>query len=237
MPNAQRAFEDLPRDQQIRLLSVAHRYQRGDLSQFHFVQNTAIEVGSRALASQTVLCFNFTARLRGVAKVNNKTGQFALHDVQYARAGGWETMRPRARRAVSLATWIAGPQRSHLCEEWTAILAGDPDSDVFLSSWQRLMLALGFLIAAIRMRASDLVRPLWRPVDWLLSQDSRTNGFIASIVGAQAIYIVDDGGIPALVTEVWEPCGILGAGLYVLARWLRRVRGIELAAVSAPPEE
>ncbi|MER5212993.1 hypothetical protein ABT063_21055 [Streptomyces sp. NPDC002838] len=67
--------------------------------------------------------------------------------------------------------------------------------------------------------------------------DSRTNGFIAAVVGTQAVYIVDDGGIPALVTEIWEPCGILGAGLYVLARWLRRVRGIELAPASPPPEE
>ncbi|MGW6471109.1 hypothetical protein [Streptomyces nigra] len=57
------------------------------------------------------------------------------------------------------------------------------------------------------------------------------------MVGAQAIYIVDDGGIPALVTEIWEPCGIFGAGLYVLARWLRGVRGIELATNSTPPEE
>ncbi|WP_307677742.1 hypothetical protein [Streptomyces sp. V4I2] len=74
-------------------------------------------------------------------------------------------------------------------------------------------------------------------MDWLLSKDSRTNGFIATVVGAQAIYIVDDGGLPALVTEIWEPCGILGAGLYVLARWLRRVRGIELATTCPPPEE
>ncbi|MER5839555.1 hypothetical protein ABT099_04450 [Streptomyces prasinus] len=56
------------------------------------------------------------------------------------------------------------------------------------------------------------------------------------MVGAQAIYIVDDGGIPALVTEIWEPCGILGAGLYVLVRWLRRVRGIELVTSSPSGE-
>lgn len=93
------------------------------------------------------------------------------------------------------------------------------------------------MLAAVRFRLHDLARPCWVPVDWLLSKDSRTNGFIAAIVGAQAIYIVDDGGIPALVTEVWEPCGILGAGLYVLACWLRRVRGIELAPISPPPEE
>lgn len=89
---------------------------------------------------------------------------------------------------------------------------------------------LGFLIAAARMRLHDVVRPAWRPVDWVLCSASRTNSFIGGVVGAQAIYIVDDGGLTALVTEVWEPCGIAGASLFALTRRLRRVRGIELAA-------
>ncbi|MEU9570232.1 hypothetical protein AB0D62_10120 [Streptomyces massasporeus] len=89
---------------------------------------------------------------------------------------------------------------------------------------------LGFLLAASRMRLRNIVRPAWRPVDWVLCTDSRTNAFIAGVVGAQVIYIVGDGGLSALVTDVWEPCGIAGASLFVLARWLRRVRGVELAA-------
>ncbi|MER5912302.1 hypothetical protein ABT124_17860 [Streptomyces sp. NPDC001982] len=91
------------------------------------------------------------------------------------------------------------------------------------------MLAVGFLLAAVRMRSHDVVRPAWRPVDWLLHVQSRTNSFITAVVGAQAIYIVGDGGLGALVTEVWEPCGAAGGSLFLLARWLRRVRGIELA--------
>jgi hypothetical protein len=43
-----------------------------------------------------------------------------------------------------------------------------------------------------------------------ISKDSCTNGFIAAVVGAKAVYIVDGGGIPAMVTEVWEPCGFWG---------------------------
>ncbi|QIP82736.1 hypothetical protein GLX30_00040 [Streptomyces sp. Tu 2975] len=62
----------------------------------------------------------------------------------------------------------------------------------------------------------------------LRAQGSR-RAAIASIVGAQAIYIVGDGGLNALVTEIWEPCGIAGAALYVFARYLRRRRGIEIA--------
>ncbi|MGC4983945.1 hypothetical protein ACLQ18_25455 [Streptomyces sp. DT193] len=79
------------------------------------------------------------------------------------------------------------------------------------------------------MRARDLARPAWRPIDWLLRVQSRTNTFITAVVGAQAIYIVDDGGLAALVTEVWEPCGGATIALYALSHWLRRLRGIELA--------
>ncbi|MGE6733023.1 hypothetical protein ACQKIP_19380, partial [Streptomyces sp. NPDC059900] len=65
--------------------------------------------------------------------------------------------------------------------------------------------------------------------------EQRTNTLIALVVGAQAVYIVGDDGLAALVTEIWEPCGILGGAMYVLARWLRRVRGIELTAVRSEP--
>jgi hypothetical protein len=151
------------------------------------------------------------------------------------------TLKPRssarAQRLARLAAAIAGSRRSHLRDEWTAVLASGADPDVSLPPAEQQRLARGFVLAALKMRLHDLVAPLWYPVDWLLSKDSRTNGFIAAVVGAQAIYIVDDDGISALVTEIWEPCGILGAGLYVLARWLRRVRGIELATTSPPPEE
>ncbi|MFF0014582.1 hypothetical protein [Streptomyces sp. NPDC005374] len=124
-----------------------------------------------------------------------------------------------------------------MLEPWRAHLAGDPKSGVVLTVSQQRRYALGFGMAAIRYRLRDTARPVWRPVDWLLSMDSRVNGLIATVVGAQAIYIVDDGGIPALVTEIWEPCGILGTGLYVLTRWLRRLRGIELATTQPPASE
>ncbi|WP_158767812.1 hypothetical protein [Streptomyces sp. NRRL F-5702] len=136
---------------------------------------------------------------------------------------------PAARRVTSLAAWLSGPHRAHLQHEWAAHLAGSPEEGVVLSSRQKLLLAMGFLCAALRMRSSDAVRPAWRPVDWTLRSASRTNATITAVVGAQAVYIVGDGGLSALVTDVWEPCGIAGAGLYVLTRWLRRLRGIELA--------
>lgn len=140
---------------------------------------------------------------------------------------------------LSFAAFVAGRRRAHLREEWAAILAGDPERGIVLSSRARMRYVLGFLWAAVRLRVRDLAAPLWAPVDWLLSVESRTNGFIAAVVGTQAIYIVGHGGLPALVTEVWEPCGIVGGALYVLARWLRRIRGIELATATRddPPGE
>ncbi|MFE1838375.1 hypothetical protein [Streptomyces sviceus] len=163
--------------------------------------------------------------------------------VEQTWAGDGPDSSPRergasARGAVGLAARIAGRGRSHLRGEWTAVLAGDPDQGITFSLSRQFLLALGFVLAAVRMRAHDVVRPAWRPVDWILRTESRMNGFITVVVGAQAIYIVDGGGLPALVSEVWEPCGAAGAALYVLLRWLRRRRGIELVTTErARPEE
>ncbi|MDX3726845.1 hypothetical protein [Streptomyces caniscabiei] len=141
-----------------------------------------------------------------------------------------------ATRVTSLAAFIAGQRRAKR-SEWTAHLAGAPEQGITLTASQKRRLVAHFLVAAVRMRLHDMAQPVWRPVDWVLRAQSRTNGFITAMVGAQAIYIVDDGGVRALVTEVWEPCGIAGAALFVLSRWLRRLRGIELATPEPKPTD
>ncbi|WP_329293261.1 hypothetical protein [Streptomyces sp. NBC_01455] len=133
-----------------------------------------------------------------------------------------------ARRMAAVAARLAGARRPHLGQEWSAILAGDPEHGA-LAPTRQLVLAAGLLRAALRMRLRDAARSIWRPFDWVLTTSSRTNAFIASTVGVQAVYIVGDDGLTALMTEVWEPCGIAGASLFALARWLRSVRGIEWA--------
>ncbi|WP_432174641.1 hypothetical protein [Streptomyces sp. Tue6028] len=145
----------------------------------------------------------------------------------------------RGNGTLGIASLVAGRRRTHLREEWAAVLAGDPEHGLVLSPRTRMRYALGFLWAAVRLRVRDLASPMWVPVDWTLAVESRTNGFIAAVVGFQAVWIVGHGGLPALVTDVWEPCAIVGGALYVLVRWLRRVRGIELAAAprdDAPPD-
>ncbi|MFD7793658.1 hypothetical protein [Streptomyces sp. NPDC059759] len=167
--------------------------------------------------------------------VRTKTLGAALETTAAMEAAGTvqaSSHQPRAaRRATALAVRLAGEQRGYLDRDWAAVLAGSPEDGIRHSARQQLALALGFFIAALRMRVGDLARPIWRPIDWLLRVQSRTNTFITSVVGAQAVWIVDDGGLAALVTEVWEPCGGAALALYALSRWLRRIRGIELSEI------
>jgi hypothetical protein len=135
-----------------------------------------------------------------------------------------------AHRTMDFASFLAGQRRAHLREEWAAILAGDPANGIVLSPRRRMRYALGFLRAALRLRLRDLAAPLWLPVDWLLSTESRTNGFIAAAVGAQIIYIQHEDGLHALLTEGWGWCAGCGIALRLFFGWLRRIRGIELAS-------
>ncbi|MFF2852391.1 hypothetical protein ACFVT5_39735 [Streptomyces sp. NPDC058001] len=133
-------------------------------------------------------------------------------------------------RTVDFASFVAGDRRAHLREEWAAVLAGDPGNGIVLSSRRRMRYAIGFLRAALRMRLNDLAAPLWMPVDWLLSLESRTHGLIALAVGAQIVYIQHEDGLHALVTEGWGWCAGCGIALRLFLGWLRRIRGIELAS-------
>ncbi|MFH9400618.1 hypothetical protein ACH4JS_12610 [Streptomyces sp. NPDC017638] len=142
---------------------------------------------------------------------------------------------PLAHRTVSVAAWIAGRRRPYLRDEWATLLAADPENGLVLSRSQRFHLVAGFLFAAVRFRLKDMVAPLWVPVDWMLASEPRSQALIALLVGGQAVYIVGDGGFGALFTDIWEPCGTFGAGMYVLLRWLRRIRGIELTTTRNEP--
>lgn len=145
--------------------------------------------------------------------------------------------RERASLPESLtdtAARIAGGRRAYLRESWHADLAGVPEQDYVLSGAQRGRMAAGFLLAAVRMRLRDVAAPLWRPVEWVLATETRTNSVITASVGALVIYFCKSEGAHALITERWKPCAAFGAGLYGLARWLRRLRGIELAERRGP---
>ncbi|WP_435601331.1 hypothetical protein [Streptomyces sp. C10-9-1] len=152
-----------------------------------------------------------------------------LQAMEHTRAPAPRIASSAARRLMRAAARCAGSSRPYLHDEWTNALLGPPERESGPSLGQQRRLAAGFLLAALRMRAHDATRGLWRPVDWVLADDGRLRVSVTSVVGAQAIYIVGDGGLDALVTEIWEPCGILGGSLYLLARFLRTRRGIQIA--------
>jgi hypothetical protein len=133
------------------------------------------------------------------------------------------------RRTTALAAMIGGRRRARLREEWLAILEGSPEDGVFLTAGQRRRYACGFLLAAVRMRSHDFARPLWRPVDWVLATEDRSNALVAVPVALLAAYLFITEGLHGLIVENWLGCPALAGVLYVFIRWLRRVRAIEIA--------
>ncbi|MFI6494747.1 hypothetical protein [Streptomyces sp. NPDC050564] len=133
---------------------------------------------------------------------------------------------------AALAALVAGKHRAHLRSEWTAHLVGPSDSGKELSARERDAYALGFLIAAVRIRLSDTTRPLWRPVDWVLRSDGRVNAVVASCCGAVAGYLIDCDGPRAFLSTDCLVVGVIGTGAFTFLRWLRTKRGIELAQLA-----
>jgi hypothetical protein len=139
-------------------------------------------------------------------------------------------------RIIRIAVVLAGSRRSGIGLEWRAHLAGAPDEGIVMSPWLRFRFSLGFVLAAVRFRLHDVGVLLWRPVDWVLVTDGRRNAVIATVVGVLAVVIVGDRGLGALVVDVWQPCTILGGGLYALSHYLRRRRGIEATRAQPGPD-
>lgn len=129
---------------------------------------------------------------------------------------------------TSTAVRIAGGRHAHLHEPWMADLFGAPEEGLTVTPKERLALALGFVVAGLRLRLRDLAAPFWRPVDWLLSVDSRLNAFVTAAVGSAAVYFDVTEGLHVLLVERSEPCAILGGTLYGVARSIRKRRGIEV---------
>ncbi|WP_184907572.1 hypothetical protein [Streptomyces luteogriseus] len=147
----------------------------------------------------------------------------------------WKHSERAGSGAASLAARLAG-RRRNMRPVWLADLAGDPDTGLVLTARQKRRLARGYVLAALRMRVHDMAAPAWRPVDWLLAAESRTRTATVLTVGAQIVYIQATDGLHMLLTEGWAWCGACALAVTGLFRWLRRLRGIELAASSTPEE-
>lgn len=124
-----------------------------------------------------------------------------------------------------LAAFLAGPRRAGGDDEWRAHLAGVPEEGRVLSLAEQMRHATGFLWAAIQWRISDVARWAGRPLDWILSTDSRVCSTVAVVVTVAAIHLVADSGL----IEIWrngQNLFAVGAGTWGGLMLLRRARGI-----------
>ncbi|MFI6249031.1 hypothetical protein [Streptomyces sp. NPDC051016] len=158
---------------------------------------------------------------------HRRAAAWARHGFQRQLVGG----------LAALAVVLAGERGARLRDTWAADLAGAPEEGLTLTRWQQVWHASGFVIAAIRMRGSTLTAPLWKPTDWLLASDSRIRTTTTLAVGAQVIYIARKDGLHGLITEGWGWCGACAVTLTIFFRWLRKVRGIELAVPDSSSNE
>jgi hypothetical protein len=127
-----------------------------------------------------------------------------------------------ARRLFALAARIAGPSRADLRSDWSAVLAGS-------SPFDAIRQAAGMVIAALRLRASDVVEACWWPADRILASRTWSNLAVAAPTAAAAWTFFRHGGEYGVLTNA-EAIAVIGAafrGLVKLGRWWRDV---------APPE-
>lgn len=127
-----------------------------------------------------------------------------------------------ADRLFALAGCIAGSGRTALRSDWSAILAESPPYDAICK-------AGGMVIAALRLRASDVAQVCWSPVDRVLESRVLSNIVVAGPTVAVAwTFFRHWGEVGVLVNA--EAIAVIGAairGLVTLGRWWRDV---------APPE-
>lgn len=154
--------------------------------------------------------------------LDTSPGGVAVGDV----AEGPLSTRSRFVRGLTvLAAFLAGPRQAGGYDEWRAHLAGTPEEGRALSLAEQRRHAAGFLWAAIQWRTSDVARWAARPLDWVLSTDSRVCAAVVVVVTVAAIHLAVDNGL----IEIWhngQNLFAVGAGTWSGLMLLRRARGI-----------
>jgi hypothetical protein len=151
-------------------------------------------------------------------------------NLPHRRAVAW-VRRGLVQGLTGLAVAVAGERGARLRDTWQADLVGAPEEGLEMGRWQQICHAMGFVTAAARMRSRALAEPMWKPIDWLLATEPRTRTTTALAVGAQIIVIDVKSGLYVLITEGWGWCAGCAVAVHLLFRWLRGVRGVELATV------
>jgi hypothetical protein len=128
------------------------------------------------------------------------------------------------RALTRLAVFIGGRKRAWQGEELVADLAvgsalGNPPNTP-----AQLRYATGLVAAAIRLRARDLAQPLFRVLDWTLTEP-RTEILVALTTLCSAGYFLFTSGFVGLMAN-FDNVLAIATIMVVPALWLRRVRGV-----------
>jgi hypothetical protein len=130
-----------------------------------------------------------------------------------ARTRSWTT-----RRLFALAGGIAGSGRAALRADWSAVLAQSPPRDAVGRT-------AGMVVAALRLRVSDLAEACWWPADRLLASRTWSNIVVAGPTAAVTWVLFRHGGDVNVLNNT-ESVAVIGAafrGLIKLGRWWRDV--------------
>ena len=127
-----------------------------------------------------------------------------------------------ARRLFGVAAFIAGSGRTALRSDWSAVLAELPRHEAIRKT-------TGMVIAALRLRASDVAEACWWPADRVLASRTMSNIVVAVPTAAVAWATFRHLGSVGVLnnTEAIAVIGAMFRGLVKLGRWWRDV---------APPE-
>ncbi|GAA1982119.1 hypothetical protein GCM10009838_49460 [Catenulispora subtropica] len=134
------------------------------------------------------------------------------------------------RRLCGLAGGIAGSSRAALRSDWSAVLAESPTDETVRT-------AMGMVVAALRLRASDIAKACWRPADHVLASRTLSNIVVAIPTVAVMVMLFRYQGCVGVLTNI-ESIAVVGAafrGLIVLGRWWRAVAPPEREAPCRPP--
>jgi RNA polymerase sigma factor (sigma-70 family) len=131
------------------------------------------------------------------------------------------------RRLTDLAVFLADGKHSSRRDEWQSHLSGEAGRG--LSRDDQIRAALGFLLAAMRLRLQDAINWTWRPADAVLRSRPLSNLFVSGPVTVMLVAIVRHDGRFGLVADIQDPAA-LWVFLYGAIRTGRWWRGIK------PPE-
>lgn len=160
-----------------------------------------------------------------------------------ATSGTWRRLALRSRlnrfltgRMTNLAAALAGRRRAVDAEAWRAHLLGDPEAGTELTRAEQWKAALGFLVAAARMRGRDLCRVPCRPLDWIVASETRVAWFVLTAGVAACVSLHQHGGWARIWSD-FEQVGVLVCLCSGAAYAWRRLRGITTTARAGSDED